>query len=176
MFNIFKRKKKDDGKISTISISTAATFVIRSNLDELKEKWPTMKDEILNYEDIFADIDEERVQYEFMLAAMGADILALFNLFPKTQADKLFNELLKLLGESAGKIFVDAVNDYYSVAMDAVNKTKHPFDYIASLLLHRLDVPESECGPLTMMGTTSAVSQMIGQWKWLHTSFTVAAS
>lgn len=179
MFNMFsgllKSKVKDDGKIS---ISTAAAFVIQANIDDLKENWPSMKNEIFNYEDAFGWINESWVRYEFMLAAMGADTLALYNLFPKEQADKLFKELLKILNESedVGKLSVDAVSDYYSVAVEAVNATENPLEYVVSLILHRLEVPDSESGTITMMGMMSAIGQMVGNWKWLNTKFSVAAN
>lgn len=113
-----------------------------------------------------------------MLAALGADILALYNLFPRNQADKLYNAFIHFLGDiegEFGEVSRKAVRDYYSVAAEAVGKKENPFEFVVSLLCDRLDVPESESDPIIMSGLMYAVSQLVGKWKWIKGSFTVVA-
>lgn len=77
----------DQGKMSAISkkeqidCTTAAKFVVKKSLDDSRLYWDDMKAEIINYEQFFSHVTEEWVQYEFILAAIVANMLELYNLF-----------------------------------------------------------------------------------------------
>lgn len=175
MFKKLAGLLKGKQPMNRIDSETAAAFVVRASLDDLNEKWNNMKADIINYDQVFPEINESWVQYEIVLAAIGADTLALYNLFSKEQADQIFNALLKFLGdmEEVGEISVEAVGQYHSVAVEATNQVENPFEFVVSILCDRLEVPEIESGPVTMIGLMSAVGKLVGKWKWIKESFEV---
>lgn len=161
---------------NTISPDMAVAFVFKAASDDLPIKWEQIKSQIIGYDEIFEEVPEERVQFEFILASLGIDLLVLHNLFPKQQANEL-HDLLTLVGqmEEIGKNSATAVHDYYLVASDAVSKPENPMEYAASFLCHRLDLSADHTGPIALTGIMYGIGQFVGKWKWINENFTVAA-
>lgn len=127
------------------------------------------------YDRIFEGKTEEWIKFELIFAAIGADMLALYNLFPSDQANRLATSLVERVSaiKEVGDIATEAVEGYYRVAKESVSVGEHPLDFVVSLQLERLEVPDSETGPLTLASLFYALGQLIGKWKWILDNFEV---
>ncbi|CCC86290.1 hypothetical protein PPM_p0140 (plasmid) [Paenibacillus polymyxa M1] len=175
---------QEQGKISVVresaldSISTemAVGFVFKAAMDDLSLKWENIKSEIIGYDVIFNDVPEEWAQFEFILASIGLDLLAVYNLYSKEQAIEIHEQVLTLVGkmDEIGENSSTAVHDYYLVASDAVSNAESPLEYVASFLCHRLDLAE-DIGPIALTGIMAGITQLAGKWRWIEQNFTVSA-
>ncbi|KAA8748205.1 hypothetical protein [Paenibacillus sp. UASWS1643] len=165
-----------ESSVSSISSQEAVGIVIKAVTDDLPLKWAHVQSEIIGYNAIFKEVPEEWAQFEFLLASLGLDLLALYNLYPKEQAIKMHEQVLSLIGqmEEIGENSATAVHDYYLVASDAISKTENPLDYVASFLCHRLDMTE-DIGPIALTGIMEGITQFAGKWRWIKQNFTISA-
>ncbi|WP_018759608.1 hypothetical protein [Paenibacillus terrigena] len=164
-----------ESAINSISSDMAVAFVFKAAMDDLPLKWEYVKSEIIGYDVIFKDIPEEWAQFEFILASLGLDLLALYNLYPKEQATELHEQVLTLVRqmEEIGENSSTAVHDYYLVVSDAVSNTENPLEYAASFLCHRLDLTE-DIGPIVLTGIMAGITQLGGKWGWIRQNFIIS--
>ncbi|MGE7828522.1 hypothetical protein [Paenibacillus sp. NPDC093718] len=165
-----------ESTLTSISSETAVGFVFKAAMDDLPLKWEHVKSEIIDYDVIFKDVPEEWAQFEFILASLGLDLLALYNLYSKEQATEMHEQVLELVRqmEEIGENSSTAIHDYYLVASDAVSNTENPLEYAASFLCHRLDLAE-DIGPIALTGIMAGITQFAGKWRWIKQNFTISA-
>ncbi|MFC5651230.1 hypothetical protein ACFPYJ_19385 [Paenibacillus solisilvae] len=161
--------------LNSISSEMAVGYVFKATMEDLPLTWEYVKSEIIGYDEIFKEVPEEWTQFEFILASLGLDLLALYNLFPKQQANEIHDRLLMLVGqmEEIGENSARAVHDYYLVASDAVSKSENPMEYAASFLCHRLDLT-ADIRPIALTGIMAGIGQFVGKWKAIKENFEVA--
>lgn len=172
----------EQGKMSTvpkkeqIDCKTTIQLLLTRYSDESQQNWSQLKITITDFEQIFGHLNEDWVQYEFTLAAMGSDLLALYNLFPKVKADELTATLIENINiiEEIGVVSVEAVLEYFDVAQQALDDAIPPIDYVVSLLLQRLEITEVESNMTVLLTELIVVvSSMIGKWKWINETYIV---
>jgi hypothetical protein len=76
--------------------------------------------------------------------------------------------------DNVGEISVEAVGEYFSVAQLATERNEDPIEYVVSMLLQRLEVPQDFGGPLIIIGLMQAVGRLVGSWKHIHNTYNVA--
>src|SRR5687767_9949216 len=90
-------KNNPVGPIS-ISETQAAELFFSSMTQRVFEEWPDVIFELrktFGPECILDQLDEEQAKLELLLAAMALDLLALKNLFPEEQAQRLFERCIE---------------------------------------------------------------------------------
>lgn len=176
MFKKLFGGKKPIQDPNLIDCVTAAGLVVQIGLEKLQAEWPSLKEDIPRYDEAFGHVEGTWVEYEIFLASLGADLLALYNLFQAEKADELRDALRDFLSnmENVGEISVEAVGEYFSVAQLALQENAFPIEYVASLLLQRLEAPDDVGGPLLMAGLMQAVGRLVGGWKHIKTTYKVA--
>lgn len=168
-----------------ISEKEAAQLFCYSMIRQVRESWDGIISELRAFPNgsSLAGLDEERAQWEFLLAAMALDLGGLGNLFPRDQADRLFELSVECLGMEQRDYCLAAISEYNKRYDEDQTAGMNPMLAIGEILCGRWGLPgvqPYQSGELfiaedqILAGALSvAMSSLLGLWKRIKLTYSM---
>ena len=116
----------------------AAAHFTRHMMETAQAIWPKVKTTIQQFDDGISFEEERFATFDLALAAIAVHLQALHNLFPRTQAERTHQWVLKTLDSPEyGEYATDAVDSYCSAWQEAASDRRNPLDDVAGMLVVR---------------------------------------
>jgi hypothetical protein len=132
-------KSNPIGPIS-INETQSADLFFSSITDRVFEEWPEVLSELketFGPESALDQLDEEQAKLELLLAAMALDLLALKNLFPAEQAQRLYDRCIETIPTVARDVAKFAFEEYGSRFRQDVKDGLNPVLAVGDILYGR---------------------------------------
>ena len=172
-----------------ITEEEAALHFVRAQIEQAKETWPIIYQNIKNHHGKnFKIEDEDSALLDLALAAIALDLQAIKNIFQEEQASRIKTWVYKSIEFEDWELDVhNEINEYtkvYENAILTIESGGNPLTAIPGRLAHRLlgenirkfeiEINEKKTGeisPLLIMDITSTLSTFIGKWKILSSKY-----
>lgn len=175
-------------QVSSASISEthAAELFFSLMTDRVFEEWPKVISQLREIndehqsEDIFNHIDDEGAKIELLLAAMALDLRALKNLFPKEQAQRLYEHCIESIPQEARDYAKSTFEEYISRFDEDVKSGLNPLLAVGDIIYGRwgLDGDAYVPGEFFIAPRQVVASMLcqcalsyVGVWKQIRTNF-----
>lgn len=168
----------------------SAQFVLYI-MKEVRDAWPSIHKNLKDtFKEKFTIEDENIARFDLALAAIAQDLQAVKNLFPKDQAERMYQWVLHCIdvpeyGEYA-KEEVEKYSESFQKSIDKIKQgeSENPLDTISTRLLHRwlgenirnfeIEMDGKKTGimsPIAVMMVTSILVAFVGTWKRIKENF-----
>lgn len=177
-----------------ITESEAAAYVVGAILKEAQDVWPRLYSALQNIDkDKFVVEDETMASFDLALAIIAQEQQAVYNLFPKDQAERIDKWVLHCIDtKDWGEYALGEVNAYGEKVRNAlqnVNSGGDPLSAIPARLLHRwvgksihkfdLEVDGTKTGIINPFHLTMLAAQfhaLTGKWKAIQERYDLIES
>jgi len=177
--------------VKTLTEQEAAFQFVLHIVKEAQDAWPTIHKTLKDsFKEEFVIEDETTAAFDLALAAIGQELQALKNLFPKDQAERIEKWVLKCIDtEEWGEYAVEEVREYgktFQEAIQNIGAGGDPLSAIPARLLHRwlgenierfdFQINGKKTGiisPALLMMFSSMFFAGLGAWKRLKDDFRI---
>lgn len=165
----------------------AARLFCYSMIRQVRESRPGIISQLKAFPDgsTLDNLDEERAQWEMLLATMALDLGVLENLFPKDQADRLFKFSVGCLPEEQRDYALATIIEYNNRYYEDLAAGMNPFLAIGEILCGRWGLAgatDYRPGELfiaadqILAGALSvAIPSFLGLWKRIKLTYLVSS-
>ena len=172
-----------------ITEQEAALHFVRAQIEQARETWPIIYQNIKNHHgEDFKIKDEESALFDLALAAIALDLQAVKNIFQEERASRIKTWVYKSIEFDDWELDVhNELNEYtkvYENAILTIESGGSPHTAIPGRLAHRwlgenirkfeIEINEKKTGaisPLLIMDISITLSTFIGKWKKLSSKY-----
>jgi hypothetical protein len=178
----------DRTRSTSISEIQAAGLFFSLMTDRVFKDWPKIISQLREInkgdytEDIFNHIDEERAEIELLFAAMALDLCALKNLFPKEQAERLYECCIESIPQEARDYARSTFEEYISRFNEDVKRGINPLSAVGDIIYGRWGLGGDAYvpghffiapRPVVALGLCQYALSYVGVWKQIRTNFII---
>lgn len=165
----------------------AAQLFCYSMIRQVRESWPGIISQLRAFPNGsgLSCLDEEKAQWEMVLAAMALDLGALGNLFPKNQAERLFKLSVECLPKEQRDYAFAAISEYKNRYDEDLAAGMNPMLAVGEILCGRWGLAGADdyrpgelfiASDQILAGALSvAMSSFLGLWKRIKVTYMVGS-